>query len=72
MVILYIYLTCWHMKSMFYERQLLSNADLTLLGILTRVITWESLLGKIRAYIHALNCKSSASLKTSHPHRLPL
>jgi hypothetical protein len=21
MVILYIYLTCWHMKSVFYERQ---------------------------------------------------
>jgi hypothetical protein len=26
MVILYIYSTCWHMKSMFYERQQLDAA----------------------------------------------
>jgi hypothetical protein len=30
------------------------------------------LLGRIRAYIDALGYKSSASLKTSCPHRPPL
>jgi hypothetical protein len=49
----------------------LSNADLTLLDILTLAPSWESFFW-IKAYINALGYKSSVSLKISRHRKLPL
>jgi hypothetical protein len=43
-----------------------------LLDISTHVVISNTLLRKIKAYIPALGYESSSSLKTSHPHGLPL
>jgi hypothetical protein len=50
----------------------MSNINLTLLDISTCINISNLLLGRIKAYNDSLGYKSSASLKTSRPHGLPL